>query len=335
MASTWRPRLRARWAAPSALPRAAAVVALVVAVFVVGASPLFWQAARLIARGEYVTPYYGWRSAPRGIDVLAPLLGHPLHPLFGAASERVYTAVQANYIEAIAWVGVLPLVLLVLTRRYGAVPEETRLWRIVGLAFLLWALGPFLLIGGFDTGLKLPEILARFVPFVANARMPGRAMVCVFMALGVLIGIGMSAVTGRLRAPAVQWLVIALVAFEYWDAPLRLTPLDHPPVSGRSPPPRPAPSVKCRSASATGSVGRRVAGSSRPLLRHAARPPAGGRIHRPHAEGRSGTVHAHAGRRRAAPAQRGRTNGAVARSRGLSRALPVSLVHRPASSRRS
>ena len=230
MASTWRPRLRARWAAPSALPRAAAIVALVVAVFVVGASPLFWQAARLIARGEYVTPYYGWRSAPRGIDVLAPLLGHPLHPLFGAASERVYTAVQANYIEAIAWVGVLPLVLLVLTRRYGAVPEETRLWRIVGLAFLLWALGPFLLIGGFDTGLKLPAILARFVPFVANARMPGRAMVCVFMALGVLIGIGMSAVTGRLRAPAVQWLVIALVAFEYWDAPLRLTSLDHPPV---------------------------------------------------------------------------------------------------------
>ena len=30
--------------------------------------------------------------------------------------------------------------------------------------------------------------------------------------------------------PAVQWLVIALVAFEYWDAPIRLTPLDHPPV---------------------------------------------------------------------------------------------------------
>ena len=139
---------------------------------------------------------------------------------------------QADYIEAIAWVGVLPLLLLVLTRGYGAARDETRLWRIVGLAFLVWALGPFLLIGGFDTGLKLPEILARFVPFVANARMPGRAMVGVFMALAVLIGIGMQRrdARRRLRAPAVQWLVIALVAFEYWDAPIRLTWLDHPPV---------------------------------------------------------------------------------------------------------
>ena len=39
---------------------------------------------------------------------------------------------------------------------------------------------------GFDTGLKLPAILLRYVPFVANARIPGRAMVAVFMALAVL-----------------------------------------------------------------------------------------------------------------------------------------------------
>jgi hypothetical protein len=98
------------------------------------------------------------------------------------------------------------------------------------VAFALWALGPFLTIGGFDTGLKLPEILARFVPFVANARMPGRAMVGVFMALAVLVGVKVSRATGRLRTPAVQWLLIALVALEYWDAPIRLTTLDHPPI---------------------------------------------------------------------------------------------------------
>jgi hypothetical protein len=39
-----------------------------------------------------------------------------------------------------------------------------------------------------------------------------------------------SGATGRLRTPAVQWLVIALVALEYWDAPIRLTTLDHPPI---------------------------------------------------------------------------------------------------------
>src|SRR6185436_4529729 len=85
------------------------------------------------------------------------------------------------------------------------------------------------LVGGFDTGLKLPQILARFLPFVANARMPGRAIVVVFMALAVLVAAGLARAP-RLRRPAIQWLLIAIVAFEYWDAPIHLTPLDRPAV---------------------------------------------------------------------------------------------------------
>jgi hypothetical protein len=38
---------------------------------------LLWQAAQLVTRGEYVTPAYQWRSAPRGVDLIAPLLGPP------------------------------------------------------------------------------------------------------------------------------------------------------------------------------------------------------------------------------------------------------------------
>src|SRR5207245_727797 len=137
-------------------------------------------------------------------------------------------------VEGVGWFGIAPVVPLAATRDAprGA-PEsrdELRLWRIVAAAFAIWALGPFLTIGGFDTGLKLPAILLRFVPFVANARMPGRAIVGVFMALAVLLGIQIGAATGRLRSPAIQWLLVALVAFEYWDAPIRLTPLDRPAV---------------------------------------------------------------------------------------------------------
>jgi hypothetical protein len=40
--------------------------------------------------------------------------------------------------------------------------------------------------------------------------------------------VALSSATGRLRSPFVQWLLIGLVAFEYWDTPIRLTPLDHP-----------------------------------------------------------------------------------------------------------
>jgi hypothetical protein len=233
LALTLRPRFT--WAAvsPAATRQALTVLAIVVGTFVVGAAPLFKEAASLIARGEYVSPRYGWRSAPRGIDVVAPLLGHPLHPLFGAVSARAYDAVSADRVEAIAWVGIVPLLLLFFARRTGRVIEEVRIWRVVAIVFLAWALGPFLVVAGFDTGLKLPEILARFVPFVANARMPGRAMVVVFMAMGLLIAAGLasgSRAQGWLQRPVKQWLIVVLVAFEYWAAPIRLTPLDRPAV---------------------------------------------------------------------------------------------------------
>jgi hypothetical protein len=230
MVVTWRPRLMFERTRPSAWPRARASLWRVGVVSAAVSAPLLWEAARLVVRGEYVTPEYGWRSIPHGVDLLAPLFGHPMHPFFHAAAARAYSAIGENYVEVIGWLGVVPLLLLIATRHTGAAAEDLRPWRTVASAFMLWSLGPFLTVGGFDTGLKLPAILLRFVPFVANARMPGRAIIGVFMALGVLVGIQISAATGRLRSPAIQWLLVALVAFEYWDAPIRLTALDRPAV---------------------------------------------------------------------------------------------------------
>jgi hypothetical protein len=133
-----------------------------------------------------------------------------------------------DYVEAIGWIGVLPPLLLIVTWRAAAACSEHRIWRTVAIAFGVWALGPFLTIGGFDTGLKLPAILLRYVPIVANARMPGRAVVGVFMALAVLLAKQLAASTGRTRSPALQWLVIAVVVFEYWEAPAPMTLVDRP-----------------------------------------------------------------------------------------------------------
>ena len=58
--------------------RAFAVGAWTTGVFLIAAAPLLWQAAQLLVSHEYVTPAYQWRSAPRGVDLLAPLLGPPL-----------------------------------------------------------------------------------------------------------------------------------------------------------------------------------------------------------------------------------------------------------------
>jgi hypothetical protein len=228
--SWWRVSVTRRPIPADRLRRAPVVVSQVAGIFLVGATPLLWQAAQLVARGEYVTPAYQWRSAPRGVDLIAPLLGPPQHPLLRAAS-RAYASAGLDRIEAVAWIGVVPLLLLwrSIARRTHVSPD-LHIWRIVAVAFALWALGPILTIAGFDTGLKLPPTLLRYVPFVANARMPGRAMVGVFMALAVLVGAELSSASGWWRKPAAQWLLIALVAFEYWDAPIALTPLDRPAV---------------------------------------------------------------------------------------------------------
>jgi hypothetical protein len=228
---TWRPRVHVDAVAWARSRDIAGIGARIALVFVAGTAPLLWQAAQLVAHGEYVTPFYAWRYVPLGIDLLAPVLGHPLHPVFGAISTRAYAALGQNVVESIGWFGIVPMVLLVSAGR-AAPPRMERdvaVWRAVATTFVVWALGPFLTIGGFNTGLVLPSILLRYIPFVANARMPGRAIVVAFMAVAVLLAISISAAPGRLRSPAAQWIVIALVVFEFW-APVRLTPVDWPPV---------------------------------------------------------------------------------------------------------
>jgi hypothetical protein len=224
---TWRAIVTVSRVPADRAHRAFAIAWQVAVIFLVGAAPLLWQAARLVAQGAYVTPAYQWRSAPRGVDLLALLVGPPFHPLLHGPS-RAYAFAHLDRIEAVGWIGVVPMLLLFTGRGTGRGTDDERIWRLVAAAFAVWALGPFLTVGGFDTGLKLPETLARFVPFVANARMPGRAIVGVFMAVAVLIALRVSRAAGRLNAPALQWLLIALVALDFWDAPIRLTTLDAP-----------------------------------------------------------------------------------------------------------
>jgi hypothetical protein len=228
-ALSWRPTLTVRRPPSFAVRRTFVVASVVAAVFVAGSWPLIREASRLVARGEYVTPAYNWRSVPRGVDLLAPLLGHPLQPLMQPISRRAYALARLDYVEAIGWIGIVPAWLLLGLRSSGTCARsEGRLWWTVAAVFGLLALGPLLTVGGFDTGLRLPGILLRFVPFVANARMPGRAMVGVFLALAMLVAIKASTAGGVWRTPAVQWLLVALLALEYYDAPIPLTLLDQP-----------------------------------------------------------------------------------------------------------
>ena len=198
--------------------------------FLVGCTPLLVEAAYLVWTRTYATTSVSWRSVPRGIDLLAPLLGHPLNPITGHLTRQAYKAWHLDVMEGMGWVGVVPVALLLWPRRRLTTDDERRNWLTVAAVFAIWAMGPFLTIGGVDTGLKLPELVAQFVPIVSNAHMPGRAIVGVYLALATMVALRLARAEGPLQRARVQWLVIALLIVEYTVAPIPLTTLDVPSV---------------------------------------------------------------------------------------------------------
>ena len=192
----WRFVIRINRPPADAFWRAAQTVTITVAAFAVACLPLIVQAFRLAVSGRYVSQTYFWRSAPRGVDVIAPILGNPFHPLYGEAVSAGYQRLGLDRIEAVGWIGIVPVFVWLMGRGKWSDSAEARRWKVVLGVFALWALGPFLTIAGFDAGLPLPQALARFVPLVENARMPGRAMVCVYLALGVLMALRLAGWTG-------------------------------------------------------------------------------------------------------------------------------------------
>jgi hypothetical protein len=198
----------ARWSA-FALALSAGTLALLLIPLAIAAISL-WRA------GDYATQAYVWRNAPPGIDLASLVLGNQLSPLTGALTRAAYQRFGINAVESAAWLGVVPTVLVI-----AAWPLRTRRWvRAVfgiGVVFLIWALGPYLRVLNYNTGIMLPQTIARFVPILANARIPGRAFAVVQLAAALL---GAAAVAswrgGRQPARAIVALVFAGLLVDYW-----------------------------------------------------------------------------------------------------------------------
>jgi hypothetical protein len=188
------------------------VVHVVVAAAIGGALtlPLAAGALSMARSGDYVSQQYFWRSAPRGVDLATIVLGNPMHALSGAWTRAAYDRLGINVMEQAAWLGVVPALLLVGAIRFRAtLPATARPWFWIAGLFAIWSLGPYLTIAGLDTGLLLPQSLARYVPIVSNARMPGRAFVVVQLAVAVLGAMAVS--SWNWTAPRVAALTAFLV----------------------------------------------------------------------------------------------------------------------------
>jgi hypothetical protein len=180
-------------------------------------SPLLVALGRVVAAGDYTTQRVLWRSSPPGADLLTLVLGHPRHVLTGNWTRSIYDWHGIDAMEQVLWIGLVPLLFLALTAREWHTTRGVRIWTLTAVVFGLIALGPFLRVGGIDTALPLPDAVLRYVPVFSNARIPGRAVVVVQLAIAVLLA---HALARRSRTTAL--LLLLLVAAEAFPAPLPL-----------------------------------------------------------------------------------------------------------------
>jgi hypothetical protein len=222
----WRPALRRQSVDPMTRRHHLRIAGVLLAGVVIFIAPLIGHGVRLWRAGDYTAPSPSWRSGPGGVDLLTVGLGNPAHPLTGPLTRRAYERLGINRLEGVAWIGVVPLALTVWLATRHRRDRETRLWLAIAACFFLWALGPWLRIGGIDTGLLLPQNLAARLPLLSNARMPGRAMSVVMLAVAMLSALAIVRVSRRQTLYSL--VAILLVALDYLPAPFPLVQLRIP-----------------------------------------------------------------------------------------------------------
>lgn len=208
--AAWRPGIQIRRRGGSLTPVAIALgTASVVAL--IALAPLLAALVETVRTGSYVTQAAGLRSGPQGIDIATLVLGPPFHGLVGSAIRTIYERLGIDVMEASGWIGATVMVLALMSLRRWREREHRR-WLLVALVFVVWALGPYLIAAASNTGVLLPQAVARYVPFLNNARMPGRAMVVVSMLACVIAARYLSTHRRRVVAAAAALGVLESLA---------------------------------------------------------------------------------------------------------------------------
>jgi hypothetical protein len=145
--------------------------------------------------------------------------------------RHLYGVFGIDAVESGAWVNVCALLLAGYAWRYHAADASVRLWGTVGAFFFVWALGSHAFVFGQNTAFVMPGALLRMVPVASNARMPGRAIIVVSLALSTLAAIGVARYSARRRYPVFVAACAAIVVFlELLPAPFPLAAAECPPI---------------------------------------------------------------------------------------------------------
>jgi hypothetical protein len=178
--------------------------------------PVVAGSLQLLAAGDYVSQRFSWRSAPSGLDLASLAAGNPLGRLTGAAPAALYQRFGLDRIEGIGWIGLAPLVLVAGSLRRLREDAHGRALLVLGAVFLIWSLGPYLMVFGYNTGLMLPQTLAKFVPVLSNARIPGRGLAVVILAAALLSALALRGLRTSPRGRVLTLLAFVVLLADFW-----------------------------------------------------------------------------------------------------------------------
>ena len=211
---------RIPWPSRQWVMRSAMVAGVTVVVLM---SPVLSALSTRMVKGGMVATPVMWRSSAPGVDLLSFLVPNPNHPFAPPSLVEWMGRGPADYIEQVASLSLVGLLLIVIAWRFAAV-KLPRFWVALTAGFGVLALGPFLTIGHVNTYVPTPWALLRYVPVIGAARVPARLGVVVALGFAVLVACALVALVNRF--PARRRLILCtaglLLAFELFPAPRRL-----------------------------------------------------------------------------------------------------------------
>jgi hypothetical protein len=207
------------WARNRAAYRRAALVALTAGVLML---PVLGPAVQT-ARNAEVIGANPEEAQARSTNLLDVVLPSYLHPLWGEALFEQVSATWHNYSgdwNAALGYGVLILALIGSRRAWA---QAWRWWIVASLG-LLFALGPELQIGPWNSGLPMPYALFDSVPGLSLGRRPHLFVVLITLALVPLTALGWQALLQARGGCIAAIALAALLVFELTPRPWPLLP---------------------------------------------------------------------------------------------------------------
>lgn len=157
-------------------------------------------------------------------DLLAYVIPSRFNPIFAPIVEEIAARFEMNR-KWPAYLGVIPIVLIILAATWKKNRLVVWSWLLLGLFFAVMSLGPVLRFNGnIYQDIRLPYAWLVGLPFIRIVARPDYFVLGLLLPLAVIAAIGvdrcLAALAQRRRAQSALLIALtALLLFEYWNGP--------------------------------------------------------------------------------------------------------------------